>query len=426
MSVPKVSPAVGQDEDYTLRWPPTLLKRELSQELNHRAAKGWGDRCELLLEQAFVSHRAVDDFRALQPEPADPWGPTTASTTQRLTDQQRWLQQLLGRADSLPTIATPRQYFSQRSASTTPARSIESVAASFASLFRELEGLGYFEETMGKDCPDDPAAIDPAEAIALKLSRPYLWPVNPERCREDPTLLFDLIEVLHDLASAPRARWMHSYGGCGWHHEDYSGSRGQEVYRWRINRLLGDSGVDLYLAETGEDRGRLVQVLDPGRHELLDKMTDPARDPRDDVLHAIALHRSRGATVQDKMSANRALAGVLKARRALLKDVLVTKDESALFEIANKFAIRHQDARQRSDYDPVFLDWVFWWYLATVELTTRVLDSRAAATQAPLASLKSRRVVGEVQDQVGDPLPTGAGGPAPHGAGTSVEQKDTP
>ena len=126
------------------------------------------------------------------------------------------------------------------------------------------------------------------------------------------------------------------------------------------------------------------------------------------------------------MSANRALAGVLEARRALLKDVLVTKDESALFEIANKFAIRHQDARQHSDYDPVFLDWVFWWYLATVELTTRVLDSRAAATPAPLASLKARRVVGEVQDQVGDPLPTGAGGPAPHGAGTSVEQKDTP
>ena len=49
MSVPKVSPAVRQDEDYTLRWPPTLLKRELSRELNHRTAKGWGDRCELLL-----------------------------------------------------------------------------------------------------------------------------------------------------------------------------------------------------------------------------------------------------------------------------------------------------------------------------------------------------------------------------------------
>jgi hypothetical protein len=38
--------------------------------------------------------------------------------------------------------------------------------------------------------------------------------------------------------------------------------------------------------------------------------------------------------------------------------------------------------RQRGDYDPVFLDWVFWWYLATVELTDRLL-ARQDAEQAP-------------------------------------------
>lgn len=429
MSVSKVSPAQRQDEDYTLRWPPTLLKRELSRELNHRTVKDWGERCELLLEQAFVSRRAVDDFRAHQPEPADPWGRSMVSAAPRLTDQQRWLQQLLSRVDTLPTITTTaRPYFSQRHAvsTRTAARSIESAAGLFVSLFSELEDLGYFEETMGKDCPDDPTAVDPADAIALKLSRPGLWPIDPELCRKDPTLLFDLIEVLHDLVSAPRARWMHPFGGCGWHHGDYSGSRGQEVYRWRVNRLLEDSAADLYLAEAGEDRGRLVHVLDPARHELIEKMTDPAREPRDDVLHAIALYRSRGATVQDKTSANRALAGVLEERRALLKDVLVTKDESALFEIANKFSIRHKDARQRSDYDPVFLDWIFWWYLATVELTSRVLDSRVSAARGATGVAQAARVGDDAQGGTGDPLVTRPRGPAPHGAWPSVEQKETP
>jgi hypothetical protein len=64
---------------------------------------------------------------------------------------------------------------------------------------------------------------------------------------------------------------------------------------------------------------------------------------------------------------------VLEERRELLKGVLYTGDEGALFEIANRFAIRHEDQRQKSEYDPVFLDWIFWWYLATIELTDRVI-----------------------------------------------------
>ena len=44
-----------------------------------------------------------------------------------------------------------------------------------------------------------------------------------------------------------------------------------------------------------------------------------------------------------------------------------------MFQIANKFTIRHQNRQQLSDYDPVFLDWVFWWYLGTVELTNRII-----------------------------------------------------
>ena len=68
------------------------------------------------------------------------------------------------------------------------------------------------------------------------------------------------------------------------------------------------------------------------------------------------------------------LAHVLERRRSLLKDKLLRSDEGALFRIANEFAIRHENEKQRSDYDPVFLDWVFWWYLATIELTDRLLQ----------------------------------------------------
>ena len=65
--------------------------------------------------------------------------------------------------------------------------------------------------------------------------------------------------------------------------------------------------------------------------------------------------------------------GVLEERRPFLKAELVSKDEGTLFMIANQFAIRHRNEAQRADYDYAFLDWLFWWYLATIELTDRIL-----------------------------------------------------
>jgi len=56
-----------------------------------------------------------------------------------------------------------------------------------------------------------------------------------------------------------------------------------------------------------------------------------------------------------------ALAGVLKERRALLEQTLYSKDEGALFELANNFALRPRRNDQKSDHDPIFLDWMFWW-----------------------------------------------------------------
>ncbi len=57
---------------------------------------------------------------------------------------------------------------------------------------------------------------------------------------------------------------------------------------------------------------------------------------------------------------------------------MLSKDEDVLFQIANRFNIRHQSAAQQGDYDVAFLDWIFWWYLATIELTD-TLGSRHLA-----------------------------------------------
>ncbi|MFG2661677.1 hypothetical protein [Streptomyces sp. NPDC048425] len=48
-------------------------------------------------------------------------------------------------------------------------------------------------------------------------------------------------------------------------------------------------------------------------------------------------------------------------------------------DIAYRFDLRHRRADQRSEHDEAFLDLIFWWYLATVELTNRLIASRAPA-----------------------------------------------
>ncbi|MFC6357794.1 hypothetical protein [Luteococcus peritonei] len=33
----------------------------------------------------------------------------------------------------------------------------------------------------------------------------------------------------------------------------------------------------------------------------------------------------------------------------------------------------HENDKQKSDFDPAFYDWMFWWYLATIDLTDKLL-----------------------------------------------------
>jgi hypothetical protein len=154
----------------------------------------------------------------------------------------------------------------------------------------------------------------------------------------------------------------------------------RRLYRWRVNRLLAASDLGLRLAEGGEDLGRLVRAEPTGLEDLPERAVEAATpETVDRVRHAIALFRSRTATVEERRSAVITLAGILEERRDLLKAELLSKDEGALFQIANGFAVRHQRADQRADYDSAFLDWFFWWYLGTVGLTDQLLARQAVA-----------------------------------------------
>ncbi len=362
--------------DYVLRWPRDLFKRETAELLNSRASTSdWNDRCELLLEDAFISAVPRDDFKRVAST-----GPSWTSSSQ-VGAAHQFLVGLLRRADKFSEAGRRTPYWSQRHTGSTPeAVTTEAVAREVVRLINDLESRGYFEQAFQKDCVDAPSDVDPAALIEMEVGTTGLWPLSTSRLAENTDDFFDVIEVLHDLVSRPRTRRLHPYAGCGWHHDDYSTAAGQDLYRWSVNRLLERTSLGLRLADEGEDTGRLVVVTDAARGELVERMAQRADATTGDVVrHALALFRSRGAAEHDKRSAVITLAGVLEERRALLKSELLRKDEGALFQIANEFAIRHRREGQKPDYDPAFLDWVYYWYLSTIDLTDRVLERQQVA-----------------------------------------------
>jgi hypothetical protein len=48
-----------------------------------------------------------------------------------------------------------------------------------------------------------------------------------------------------------------------------------------------------------------------------------------------------------------------------------------LFNIANNFGIRHYNEKQKTNYDQeVWLDWIFYYYLATINTIIRLIKKR--------------------------------------------------
>ena len=395
-------------DDYVLRVPRDLFKQQLADLLNNRTQNGWPDRVELFLEDSFTTQTAVERFKnAARPAPVsmDAWAtrpaaasPATPANRAALSPDARVLADILRDADAFPHPGTRLPYYSERKTASGPgALDLRYVVSEYVRLIDDLTARGYLAQQLGVDCPDDHETPPASDIVAAQAGRDDLWPINTNAlttsvargegrgepgstAAENPDALFDLIEVVHDLVSCPRKRWMHGYAGCVWHYSDFSAAIGKAVYRWSVNRILDRSDLGLRLAGEGEDRGRLVAVTDDARTSLLHQMAE-RRDPGtgDRVRHAVALYRGRNATEHDKRSACIALLGVLEERRALLKENLVKKDEGLIFRLANEFAIRHQDSQQRGDYDPMFLDWMFWTFLSTVELSDRLV-SRDQAT----------------------------------------------
>ena len=67
-----------------------------------------------------------------------------------------------------------------------------------------------------------------------------------------------------------------------------------------------------------------------------------------------------------------------------LEKILDRKDDSAIFEIANNFAIRHHNPQQKTNYDQsIWYAWMFHFYLATYHAAIRLLIKHERTSPRP-------------------------------------------
>jgi hypothetical protein len=342
-------------DDWELLWPRHVFSSEASAVLLAADDDYWIERRDLLLREA-LTPRAARQFEGLTIE-----------------QSKTLLNNVISSTSTLRLSREHRAYFSERSGGGV-GRDIDEVQlrSDVSTLLHNLRALGYFEQAIPYSSID---SHDTAAAIDLELHRksgtPGLWQVAP--LSWTGSLFFDVVEVFHDLVARPRLTW-HDASAVLWRFDDFNQDAGQELFRFWINGLFERSPLPYRLSESGEDVGRLVLAESNEEHAFFEAMSNRS-DPTTagEVRHAIASFRARGVTREQKRSAVLSLARILEERKPLLEASLRRRDESTLFQIANKFDIRHRDGLQQSDYDDAFLDWMFRWYLATIELSDKLI-----------------------------------------------------
>jgi hypothetical protein len=380
-----------------------------------------------LLDEAFADGLARQLFREIdtfdyrgtwqpphRPAPAagswgtDPWAetesnghrPTPIGTGERASLQ--FVDHLIAIAERIPLAQRRRYYRERQSPQPRPnAPSWDVLREAIGDCLDDMNNSGYFDRAFGSTCIEvdsDPINDGNARLHALMSGDPAmdqqltLWPpTTPTVSTWDRETTLSLIEALFDLVARPRKRDWHDYAE-EWDYSDHSRSAGQLVYLWRINTVLADARFDLRLAENGADRGLLVAGQDDDRHTLVTRVLDADNDngTKERIEHAVATFRNRvGASRADKRAAILSLHHLIERNRDQLRTHLIKRDEGALFQIANEFDLRHHREDQYTEYGDEFLDWIFWWYLATVDLLQRLHErstDRAATSESPSSS----------------------------------------
>ena len=259
---------------------------------------------------------------------------------------------------------------------------IEDTVELFSRVFRQLEIDGYFDGAFGFWCIDadhiEGNVKDIELEMLLTIRKKNLWPISEYASSYTEDDFLDVIEFLYQYVSKPIDGTMHSYNGCGMHWETFNKREGQDLFREKINTVLGHYKNKFELSKSGE----VLHKPEEGFEQIFNADV-PSKDSNivGRINAATNNFRRHGSSIDDRRQAVRDLADVLEYLKPQVQELLTNKDEKDLFNIANNFGIRHHNDKQKTSYDAaIWLSWMFYFYLSTIHVVLRKIEHDKSKT----------------------------------------------
>jgi hypothetical protein len=265
-----------------------------------------------------------------------------------------------------------RRYYSSRTK--LQKLTIEDLYARLKNLYLLFQNRDYFKLKARITSTDPPEEFKYKAALAIGFQPFPITKWDFYDITEDH--IFDVLEFLYDHVSKPEEYGMVT-SDTGYNYYDYGSyddAAGQTEFREEANRFLCDFKTGFELTADG----MILALGTEGLEHILEADIEPYDEINVDgkVRDAIQKWRNRNLNMTERRQAIRELADVFEWLRKSkeLSKVLNRKDEAALFDIANNFAIRHHDPNQKRDYDEsIWYSWIFHFYLATYHAVIRLL-----------------------------------------------------
>ncbi|MDZ7994541.1 MAG: hypothetical protein RM022_024385 [Nostoc sp. EfeVER01] len=277
-----------------------------------------------------------------------------------------------------------RRYYSTRTGKNSDAVRFDlpMLCRLFRDIYLEFKSNDYFQEAFGYECVDEGEVAgklggDIEAQMFRTLRKPNLWQIQDKCVNYSEDDFFDVIELLHDWISKPIDGFHHTYANCGWHYHTFDKKGGQKEFRDKINDIICDYKDGYELSENGE----ILELAEQGL-DLLFEADLPSYDPENvekRVETAILKFRRYRSSLNDRRDAIRDLVDVLEFLRTKIKQVITSKDEADLFNLANNFGVRHHNEQQKTDFDKgIWYSWMFYYYLATIHACLRLIEKTEA------------------------------------------------
>jgi hypothetical protein len=264
-----------------------------------------------------------------------------------------------------------RQYYSQRNNPNKENTKIDlfQLKKLFFTLYRKLYYENYFAGTIGFTYEGDlnvgSLGYDNAieQKLYLDLRKENLWPIYENIDKYSEEDLFDIMEFCYDCILK-----IHTEEEMWANRKDEDD---KEIYRYELNKQLKDykHGFEM------DRNGHIVYSSGVGLDKLVEaKIPTKEKNIVDRIEQAVSNYRNRKSSTLVRIEAVRHLGDILEEIKPDLKNIILTKDEKDLFEILNRFGIRHNDKLQKQNYNGIWLSWLFYYYLSAVHASLRLLE----------------------------------------------------